>query len=177
MNDAESNADRAAILLGKATCYSHVRDVTKALEFIEAAKRLAAGHREIMLQIGMSDASLHVLTKEYELACEKFGAVKKEYSDLLAEDSESAVELDSRFAGALADAGRYGEAIPVLRRLLDRPELPDRQWLQIYLGTALASTGNSKEAQQMYLSAASGPDSNLAQTALEYASATGTVKQ
>jgi tetratricopeptide (TPR) repeat protein len=177
MKDAESDADRSAILLGKATCYSHVGDLTKSREFIEAAKQLATGQREIMLQISMSEASLRVLTKEYGLACEKFATVKDEYSDVLAEDSESAVELDLRFAAALVDARRYDDAIPLLRRLLSRTEIPDRQWLQIYLGTALASTGKEKEAQEVYFAAASGPDSNLAKTALEYASAAGATKQ
>jgi tetratricopeptide (TPR) repeat protein len=170
MEDAESDRDRAVILLGKATCYSHVGDVSKSLEFINSAKKLAAEHRDIMSQIAMSDAGLRVLTKEYSLACEKFRAVRAEYADFLAEDDEFAVELDSRFAAALVDAGRCEEAIPILQRLLSRAELPDRQWLQIYLGTALANTGRAQEAQTLYFAAANGPDSKLAQTALEYAS-------
>jgi len=176
MRDAETDGDRAALLLGQATCYSHVGEIAKSLELLNSARQAGQGHRDVLSQVALAEAGAQVLTGEYQLACNSYASIRTEYHDLLAEDEGFAVELDSRLACALVNAARFDEAIPTLRRLLERDDISDRQWLQIHLGSALANTAHLQEAQSLYLEAATGPDSAYSRTALEYLSAIGSAQ-
>ena len=94
--------------------------------------------------------------------------MKSEYQDLLvrAEYKDFALELDSRFGCALVDAGRFNEAIPILREILKCDQLEDRQRVQVFFSVALMRTGNSAEAQPLLFEAARGPNAELRETAL-----------
>jgi tetratricopeptide (TPR) repeat protein len=170
MPEAESDSDRAAIVLGESSCYSRLGDLGKSRELLELAKTYAQGDRSVFSQVALAEASLCTLSKEYELACEKFASVKSAYHDLLVqpEHDDFALELDSRFACALVDVGKFSEAVPLFRKLFERDGLEDRQRLQVYFSVALARTGHFSEAQVLLFEAAKGKDAALCQTALEY---------
>jgi hypothetical protein len=168
MSGAESDRDRAAIVLGEASCYSQFGDLAKSRELLESARAYARGHRDLLSQVALAEASLDAQNKEYGLACQKFVSMKSEYRDLLAEHDDFALELDSRLACAFVDAKRYGDAVPVFRRLFERQELEDKQRLQVFFSVALISTGQIAEAQPLLVAATKGGDATLSKTALEY---------
>jgi tetratricopeptide (TPR) repeat protein len=168
--NCDSNRDRAAILLSQSSCYSGLQNIAKSRELLESAKVCALEHRDLLSQVEMSEAALYALNGQVDLACERFASVKSEYRDLLAlpENDDFAVELDSRLACALVDAGKYDDAIELFRALFSRDELDDKQRLQLYCGLAYLRTGNLPEAQSRLFEAMSGSDSSLAQSASDY---------
>ena len=86
MPDAETDSDRAAIVFGEASCYSQLGNVAKASELLRSAKDYARADRIALSQVELSEASLFAQEKRYDVACEKFAAVKSEYQDLLVQD-------------------------------------------------------------------------------------------
>jgi tetratricopeptide (TPR) repeat protein len=170
MSEAESDIDRAAILLGESSCYAQLGNIAKSRELLESAKTYAQGDRVALSQVALAEASIDAQCKDYKLACEKFASVKSEYHDLLiqAEHDDFLIELDSRYACALVDAGEFSAAEPVFRKLFERDELEDRQRLQVYFSVALWRLGHAGEAQSLLFEAAKGHDTALSQTALEY---------
>jgi len=172
MQNAETDGDRAAIVLGEASCYSQLGNVEKARELLRSAKDYARADRIVLSQVELSEASLFAQEKRYDVACEKFAAVKSEYQDLLVRDEHKdfALELDSRFGCALVDAGRFNDAILILRDILKHDQLEDKQRAQVFFSLALMRTGNSAEAQPLLFEAARGPNAELSETALEYLS-------
>jgi tetratricopeptide (TPR) repeat protein len=170
LSDAESNSDRAAILLGQSSCYSQAGNIVKSRELIESAKMYAQEDRELMSQIAMSEGSLYEQNDEHDLACEQYASVKSEYKDLLArpENDDFAVELDSRLACALYEANRYSEAIQLFEGLFKREKVEDKQRLQVFLALSLIQTRRVSEAQPLLFEAMTGSDPSLAQTASDY---------
>jgi tetratricopeptide (TPR) repeat protein len=175
LSDAESNSDRATILLGQSSCYSQAGDIVKSRELLESAKMCAQKDRQLLSQVAMSEGSLHAQNDEHDLACKKFASVKSEYKDLLArpENDDFDVELNSRLACALYEAARYGEAIKVFEGLFKREKLEDKQRLQVSFAFALIQTGRLSEAQPLLFEAMAGNDPSLAQTASDYLSKIG----
>jgi tetratricopeptide (TPR) repeat protein len=169
MQDAETDSDRAAIVLGEASCHSQLGNVTKSRELLASAKTYAQGDRIAMSQVALSEASLYAQEKQYDLACEKFASVKSEYRDLLVqpEHDDFALELDSQLGCALVDAGSFSEAVLIFREIFKREQLDDKQRLQLFFGVALMRTGQSSEAQTLLFAAAKGKDAELSQRALE----------
>jgi tetratricopeptide (TPR) repeat protein len=170
LSDAESSRDRAAILLGQSSCYSQAGNILKSRELLESAKMCANEDREMLSLIAMSEASLYNQNHEHDLACEKFALVKSQYKDLLArpENDDFAMELDSRLACALFEAGKFVEAIQIFERLFERELLEDRQRLEVFFAAALIRTGRLSEAQPLLFEALRGSDPTLAQTASDY---------
>jgi tetratricopeptide (TPR) repeat protein len=170
MTDAESDIDRAALVLGQATCHSHLGNASKSAELLRLARKYAGEDRLILSQVALSEASLHALKREYEAACGQYKSIKSEYHDLLVrpEHEDFAMELDSRLACTLVDAERYNEALPIFRKLFEHTTLEDKQRLQLFFSFALFRTGRITEAQPILFEAARGEDRNLAQTALGY---------
>jgi thioredoxin-like negative regulator of GroEL len=72
MQDAETDSDRAAVVLGEASCYSQLGNVTKSRELLASAKAYAQGDRAAMSQVALAQASLYAHEKKYEMACEEF---------------------------------------------------------------------------------------------------------
>lgn len=170
MQDAETDSDRAAIVLGEASCFSQLENVAKSRERLQVAKTYAKADRAVMSQVALSEASLYAQEKKYDLACAKFTELKSEYRDLLVqpEHEDFALELDSRLGCALVDAGRYSEAVSIFREIFERSELEDKQRLQVFFGTALMRSGNAAEAQAVLFEAAKGKSAELSRTALEH---------
>jgi tetratricopeptide (TPR) repeat protein len=132
----------------------------------------AIEHRDVLSQVEMSEGSLLSLNHEHEAACEKFFRVKAEYSDLLAkpENDDFALDLDSRLACSLVDAGKYSEAIHLFQELFKSDNLEDKQRLQLFFGVALLRAGKPSEARSHLLDAMKGSDPKLAQSASDYLS-------
>ncbi len=172
MHDAETDSDRASIVLGEASCYSQLENVAKSRELLELAKTYANADRAVMSQVALSEASLYAQEKKYDLACKKFAEVKSEYHDLLVlpENDDFALELDSRLGCALIDAGKYSEAVPIFREIFKRNELEEKQRLQVFFGVALMRSGKAGEAQSLLFEAAKGNNAELSQTASGYLS-------
>ncbi|MGC2193287.1 MAG: hypothetical protein WA628_01340 [Terriglobales bacterium] len=168
MTDAESDSDRAAIILGEASCHSQLGDLGKSRELLELAKVYAQGDRDVLSQVEFAEASLDALNKECELACERFISLRSKYHDLVAENDDFASELDSRLACALVDAGKYTDAVPIFEALFQREQLEDKQRLQLFFGVAQMRNGHAAEAQALLLSAAKDEDAALSKSALEY---------
>ncbi len=168
MQDAATDIDRAAIALGKASCYSQIGNVAKSRELLDSAKTYAQGDRAVMSQVVLSQASLHAQEKQYEIASEEFTRLKSEYQDVLAEHEDFALELDSRLGCALVDAGKYSEAVPIFREIFKRNELEDKQHLQVFFSVALMRSGKAAEALPLLFEAAKGTNVELSQTALGY---------
>ena len=179
LSDAHSETDRAAIIAGQANCYAHLGDTSKALVLLRTAKELASQDQAVLSQIAMSEASTYALCREFGKACELFKAARSQFHDVLSDPSmaDARIELDSRFACALVDAERFENAIELFRRLFEYPELEDRQRLELFYGLALFRMGRVSEAQSLFFNAASGKDSEMANTALHYLSELGTVSQ
>jgi tetratricopeptide (TPR) repeat protein len=175
LSDAESNRDRAAILLGQSSCHSQAGNLAKSRELLESAKMCAREDRDLLSQVALSEASLCAQNDEHDLACEKFASVKSEYSDLLArpEHDDFALELDSRLACSLVQAGKFSEAIDLFQGLFKREKLEDKQRLLLFFGVALLRTGNLSEAQPLLFEAMTGNDPTLSQTASDYLSTIG----
>jgi tetratricopeptide (TPR) repeat protein len=175
LSAAETNSDRAAILLGQSSCYSQAKNIVKSRELLESAKMCAQEDREVLSQVAMSEASLYALDGEHHLACEKFASVKSKYKDLLAQpqNDDFAMELDSRHACALYEAGNCVEAIQLFEELFKREKLEDKQRLQVFFAFALIRTGRFSEAQPLLFEAMAGADPSLAQTASDYLSKIG----
>jgi hypothetical protein len=72
MAETDSDRDRAAILLGESSCYSQLGDLVKSRQLLESARALALGHRDLLSQVALAEASLDAQNREYELACQKF---------------------------------------------------------------------------------------------------------
>jgi tetratricopeptide (TPR) repeat protein len=172
LSHCESNRDRAAILLSQSSCYSRLQNIAKSRELLESAKVCALNERDLLSQIEMSDAALCTLNGQHDLACEKFASVKAKYRDLLAlpENDDFAVELDSRLACALVEAGKSNHAIEIFQGLFKRDELDDKQRLQLYFGLAHLRNGSLSEAQPHLFAAMAGNDPGLAQSASDYLS-------
>ncbi len=172
MPNADTDGDRAAIVLGEASCYSQLGTLVKSRELLESAKIYAHGDRVVMSQIALSEASQYALEKQYDLACRKFASVKSEYQDILVqpEHKDFGLELDSRLGCALVDAGKFSEAVLIFREVFKRDELVDRQRLQVFFSVALMRTGQPAEALPLLFAAAKGRNTELSQTALEYLS-------
>jgi tetratricopeptide (TPR) repeat protein len=172
MQGAETDSDRATIVLGEASCYSQLENVAKSRQLLELAKSYAKADRAVMSQVALSEASLYAQEKKYDLACEKFAEVKTEYQDIVVhpEYEDFALELASRLGCALVDAGKYSEAVPIFREIFKRNELEDRQRLQVFFSVALMRSDNAAEAQSLLFEAARGRNAELRQTALEYLS-------
>jgi len=164
----ESDRDRAAICNGKAMCYAHLGNFHEALAQIKAAKQLAGTERDLMLQIDLSEAAIHVLTAEYRTSCDLYEHVAATYSDLLAEDRDSAQEFQERFGYALFHGERYQDAIRVFQQLLSSKSTQDEQRVRLYLGAALATSGDLREGRSELELAAKGPDPKLSQDALNW---------
>ena len=162
----ESDRDRAAICNGKAMCYAHLGNFQEALAQIKAAKRLAGTERNLMLQINLSEAGNLMLTAEYQTACDLYEHIAATYSDLLAEDRDSAQEFDERYGYALVHVNRYEDAVRIFQRLLRLNQVEDEQRVRLYFGTALAASGHRREAHIELELAAKGPDTKLSKDAL-----------
>jgi hypothetical protein len=172
LSDAESRRDQAAILLGQSSCYSQAGNIVKSRELLESAKMCAQEDLYLLSQVAMSEGSLYAQNDEHDLACKRFAWVKSEYKDLLArpENDDFAMELDSRLACALFEAGRCLEAIQLFEGLFKRERLEDKQRLQVFYALALIRTGRLSEAQPLLFEAMTGDDPSLAQTASDYLS-------
>ena len=170
MTEAESDADRAALALGQSSCHSHLGNTAKSAELLELAKKYAGDDRVMLSQVELSEASLRAQRREYEVACQQYESIKLEYRDLLIkpEHEDFRMELDSRLACVLVDAGRCNEALPIFAKLFECTALEDKQRLQLFFSFALFRTGRTVEAQPLLFEAARGEDRKLAQTALEY---------
>jgi hypothetical protein len=166
--DAESDSDRAAIVLGEASCHSQLGDLVKSRELLELGKVYAQGDRNVLSQVEFAEASLYALNKDCELACERFLSLRSKYLDLVTENDDFGSELDSRLACALVDAGKYTDAVPIFEALFQREQLEDKQRLQLFFGVAQVGNGHAAEAQSLLLSAAKGEDAALSKSALEY---------
>jgi tetratricopeptide (TPR) repeat protein len=179
LSDCDSNSDRAAILLAQSSCHSRLGNIAKSRELLDAAKMCAVEDRGALSQVEMSEGSLFAQNDQYDLACEKFAHVKAEYADLLArpENDDFGLELDSRLACSLVEAGKYGEAIQVFRGLFKRDKLEDKQRLQLFFGVALLRDGKAPEAQRHLFEATTGNDPELAKSASDHLSGTGSSKQ
>src|SRR5664279_1893538 len=129
----ESDCDRAALSLAKSSCFAHLGQITEAFAYIETAKKFAATHRELMLQIEMSEAAGRILSKEYQTACALYEHIAATYTDLLSEDPESAGEFNERYGYALFHVERYGQAIDIFRSLIQSKRLEDEQRVRLYL--------------------------------------------
>ncbi len=164
----ESNHDRAAICNGKAMCYAHLGNFSEASAQIKAAKQLAGAERDLMLQIDLSEAATHVLSAEYQTACDLYEHIAATYSDLLAEDRDSAQEFQERFGYALFHAKHYTDAVRVFQQLLSSQSMQDEQRVRLYLGAALATSGHSREGRFELELAAKGPDPQLSRDALNW---------
>jgi len=70
IGDAETDSDRAAIVLGEASCYSQLGDIAKSRELLESARIYAQEDRGVLSQVNLSEAILYALEKKYDLACE-----------------------------------------------------------------------------------------------------------
>jgi tetratricopeptide (TPR) repeat protein len=162
----ESDRDRAAICNGKAMCYAHLGNFHEAFAQIKAAKQLAGTERDLMLQIDLSEAASHMLTAEYQTACDLYEHIAATYSDLLAEDRDSAQEFDERYGYALVHVNRYEDAVRIFQRLLRSNRVEDEQRVRLYFGTALAASGRRREAHIELELAAKGADQKLAKDAL-----------
>jgi tetratricopeptide (TPR) repeat protein len=171
MQEAETEQDKCAILLGQAGCYSRQWELDKSLELILQAKEHAGVSRDLLLQVARVEASIHACKRQSDLACKEYTSLKAEYRDLLEGDEDSAADVDSRFACTLVDAGRYRESIPIFKKLLQRDGLEDLQRIQLYLGIALVNSDAVAEGQQLLFSAAKGSDASLAESALEHITA------
>jgi tetratricopeptide (TPR) repeat protein len=147
-------------------CYVHLGNFHEALAQIKAAKRLAGKERDLMLQIGLSEAATHILTAEYQTACDMYEYIAATYSDLLAEDRDSAQEFDERYGYALVHVKRYEDAVRIFQRLLRSNGVEDEQRVRLYFGAALAASGHRREAHVELELAAKGPDPKLAKDAL-----------
>jgi len=172
MQDTETDSERAAIVLGEASCYSQLENVKKSRELLESAKTYAHDDRNLMSQVALAQASLTAQEKKYEMACEEFASLKSQYHDLLVqpEHQDFASELDSRLGCALVDAGKFIEAVSIFREIFKRTELEDKQRLQVFFGVALMRSGNATQAQLLLFEAAGGTNAELAQTALGHLS-------
>jgi hypothetical protein len=128
MEGAESDSDRTAVVLGEASCHSQLGNVTKSRELLEWAKIYAQGNRTVFSQVALAEASLDAQSKDYELACEKFASLKSQYHDLLAQPQHDdfALELDSRYACAVVDTGKFSVSVPLFRKLFERDRLEDK---------------------------------------------------
>jgi len=163
----ESDRDRAAICNGKAMCHAHLGNFHEALAQIKTAKQLAGTERDLMLQIDLSEAANHMLSAEYQTACDLYEHISSTYSDLLAEDRDSAQEFDERYGYALVHVSRYEDAVRIFQRLLSGSNrVEEEQRVRLYFGTALAASGHRREAQIELELAAKGPDQKLAKDAL-----------
>lgn len=170
MPGAESDNDRVALLLGQASCHAHLGNAAKSAELLELAKKYAGEDKLLLSQVALSEASLHALRREYEVACEQYKSIKSEYHDLLTrpEHEDFAVELNSRLACTLVDAQHYNDALPLFRKLFENTAVDDKQRLQLFFSFALFRMGRSEEAQPLLFEAAKGEDPKLAQAALGY---------
>jgi len=167
----ESDRDRAAICNGKGMCYAHLGNFHEALAQIKAAKQLAGTERDLMLQIDLSEAATHMLTAEYQTACDLYEHIAATYSDLLAEDRDSAQEFDERYGFALVHVNRHEDAVRIFQPLLQSNRVEDEQRVRLYFGTALAASGHPRDAHIELELAAKGPDQKLAKDALARLSA------
>jgi tetratricopeptide (TPR) repeat protein len=162
----ESDRDRAAICNGKGMCYAHMGNFHEALAQIEAAKRLTGTERDLMFQIDLAEAATRGLTAEYRTACDLYESIAARYSDLLAEDPESAQEFSERYGYALVHVERYEDAVRIFQRLLQSNPIADEQRVRLYVGRALTALGHWREAQIELELAAKGTDPRLAKDAL-----------
>ena len=163
----ESNRDRGAVCIGKAMCYANLGQLSQASDQIKIAKHFAGTERDLMLQIELSEAANLVLSSEYRTACDMYERIGVKYSDLLAEDRDSAQEFQERFGYALVHVKRYRDAVPIFQQLLGSNQLQDEQRVRLFLGAALAASGHSQEARLELELAAKGPDPQLSRDALE----------
>lgn len=170
LTEAETDAERAALILGEASCYCSLGKLEKTFELLESAKKLAQGDRAVLSQIVFSEATTHAINGEAELACSQYLSIRSEYTDLLREDEEFGVELDSRLACALVEVGRDDESLPLLRKVIDHPHA-EKQWIQLYLAIALMNTGKTAEARLHFFAAAKGQNAKWSKSALEHLSA------
>jgi tetratricopeptide (TPR) repeat protein len=148
-------------------CYAHLANFAEALAQITTAKQFAGTERDLMLQIGIAEAATHVLTAEYQTACDLYQHIAATYSDLLAEDRESAQEFQERFGYALVHVKRYDEAIRIFQQLLSLGPVLDEQRVRLFLGAALAAKGRTQQARIELDLAAKGPDPELSKDALD----------
>jgi len=100
-----------------------------------------------MLQIELSEAANRMLSSDYRNACDLYERIGVKYSDLLAEDGDSAQEFQERFGYALVHVKRYQDAVSIFQRLLGSNRLQDEQRVRLFLGAALAALGHSREAR------------------------------
>jgi len=163
----ESDRDRASICEGKAMCYAHLGNLEEAMVQIKAAKQLAGTERDLMLQIELSEAATRMLGSEYQTACDLYEDIASRYSDLLAEDRESAQEFQERFGYALVQVKRYDDAIHLFGQLLGSSRVLDEQRVRLFLGVALAAKGQCQQAQLELELAAKGPDPKLSKDAMD----------
>jgi tetratricopeptide (TPR) repeat protein len=162
----ESDRDRGAICGGKAMCYAHLGDFREAMAQIEAAREYAGTERDLMLQIDLSEAGNRMLAAEYQTACDLYEHIAVTYSDLLAEDRETAQEFDERYGYALVHVNRHEDAVRIFQQLLRSNRVEDEQRVRLYFGTALAACGHPRGAHAELELAAKGPDQKLAKEAL-----------
>lgn len=182
--DAETVSDCVTLLFAQATCYARLNDIDMALDLVATTKEIVRGDRQdlsqperpglseaerlTLSQLELLEATLYANRDQYDRACELFASMKVNYSDLLAADKEFAAALDSRIACALVEAKRYDQAIPIFRTLLERPEVENKQRLQVSFGIALLCTGHRSEAQSAFFSAVMGDDDESKQMAWKY---------
>lgn len=166
-SDCESEGDRAAVCLAQAMCLAYIGNLSQAFARIEKAKQLTVTRGPLMLQVELAEAATRLLNAEYQTACDLYERIAASYADLLAEDADSAQEFDERLGYALVHVQRYADAIPIFQRLLRSSRLEDEQRVRLYLGAALAASGQVAMAQCELQLAAKGPDEKLSKDALE----------
>jgi hypothetical protein len=56
MSEAESDIDRAVILLGESSCYAQLGNIAKSRKLLESAKTYSQGDRVALSQVGLAEA-------------------------------------------------------------------------------------------------------------------------
>lgn len=168
---ATTPIDAAVLGLNLATCYSQLGDLDAAFECLTKAKLdLFGADRLIESQIAMSEAALHVLRSEYEIANRQYSTIAEKYQDLLADPQhhDFKKEFLARRAIAMVHCGLNREAATLFKDLFRLEHVEDEQRIRLYFGAALIGIGRFADARQQLSLAAIGDNHELRENALKW---------